>query len=314
MSITRETSVLRVAAPLAPVWVQSCFANVQSERGARDGMQVTRTGADGLVLIEVRVPQVAARDAAQLQAAVQRTYEHIASLLCEHDRPLHPWRFWNYVPGILEPAGDLAHRYMAFNAGRQAALKTWHGASAFEPRIVAASAVDAGGDDLVVQLLAGPTPAQALENPRQRAAYRYSPRYGPVAPSFARASAAQHPATGEHLLISAGTASIVGETTRHAGCLGAQLNETLANLTALLAEGERAAGVVRGAAAWSQMRAYVVNEKDEAVVVAALTTAYPELDTLEVMPARLCRPDLLVEIEALAIWDSAADAAEGNRA
>ena len=71
--------------------------------------------------------------------------------------------------------------------------------------------------------------ASPLENPRQVPAYRYSRRYGLRPPCFARAT------KFESTLFIGGTASIIGEDSRHAAAIVAQTEETLSNLRALIA-------------------------------------------------------------------------------
>ena len=86
--------------------------------------------------------------------------------------------------------------------------------------------------------MAAGLPGKPVENPRQRAAYRYSGKYGPLPPCFARATLVPGTRAAERTLLIGGTASVCGEASVHAGDLVAQTAETFRNLDALI----RAAG------------------------------------------------------------------------
>ena len=72
-----------------------------------------------------------------------------------------------------------------------------------------------------------------VENPRQVSAYHYSRRFGAIPPCFARATLLT--CGGEPLLIVGGTASVVGEESRHIGDLHGQTQETFRNLASVVA-------------------------------------------------------------------------------
>ena len=80
-------------------------------------------------------------------------------------------------------------RYMVFNAGRYDAYARWYGTPrAFNHAPATASAVGVQGADLSIFCLAAQTPGTPIENPRQTPSWRYSTRYGPKPPCFARAT------------------------------------------------------------------------------------------------------------------------------
>ena len=139
-------------------------------------------------------------------------------------------------------------------------------------------------------------------------AWRYSNRYGEVPPSFARAAvlpadAPLHPGA----LLLAGTAAVVGEDSVHAGDLAAQAAETCTNLAALVGE---AAGVPLGGEADADdedalltrlrhLRVYVTRAEDLPGVGRIFRGRCPRLETLTLMRAPLCRPELLLEAEGI---------------
>lgn len=239
-------------------------------------------------------------DAASLAADEfeRRTIEIFESLrrglaLSEHAAPV---RFWNYLPAIHEPMDERRDRYMVFNAARFKAMSDWFGGPAHLPgRLPAASGVGHGGRDLVVHCLSCAQAGEAVENPRQIPAFEYSEKYGPLPPCFARATVIAH--DGGRALLIAGTASIVGEQSVHPDDLPKQLDETLANLHALVD------AAPAGEEPWAlrDVRAYCVRQSDAPAIEQRLRAALGPAVRLEMRRADLCRAELLVEIEGLAL-------------
>ena len=253
---------------------------------------------DRFTLATVRVAGARDFGAANFEQAATGAYAALAQLLA--DRPgRSPVRFWNHIPGIRHYDGqgpDRVDRYMVFNAGRFAACSTWFGSpDTFDRLLPTASAVGHDGEDLVVHVLASDAPGTAVENPRQIPSYKYSRRFGPRPPCFARATSVRWQEGAAATVLVGGTASIRGEETMHVGHLGAQSDETFDNLAALV----RAAGC-EGLADFESLRVYYVHEADRTAVVQRVAAAFPHLETVEYVRADLCRPDLLVEIEGVA--------------
>jgi enamine deaminase RidA (YjgF/YER057c/UK114 family) len=141
-----------------------------------------------------------------------------------------------------------------------------------------------------------------IENPRQTAAYRYGARYSPRSPKFSRAVAVT---CGPYAMIFiSGTASITNSETRHAGDAAAQTRETLDNIAALIAEenlarhGLPGLGTTLGGIGLA--RVYVKRKDDYERVRAVCEERLGELPTVYAA-ADVCRPDLLVEIEGVAL-------------
>ncbi len=220
-------------------------------------------------------------------------------------RAWHLVRIWNFIPGILTPLGELPERYMVFNAGRFAAYEEWYrDRDSFDREVATASGVGHEGADLVIHGLAATTPGTPVENPRQVPSYRYSPRYGPLPPCFARASRViVDPARGPWLLVG-GTASVCGEETVHPGDLDAQAAETCRNLAALVA-GAIAGGEANDhlqenlLARYRYLRAYYVRDEHGARVARWIGDRFPDAE-VELVQVELCRDDLLVEVEGVA--------------
>ena len=282
------------AAPWIAEWVDG------PARFSRIGL-LHRTISEGpeASLVSVRVPGALVLAAPEFERATREAYECIRSAL-RALRHCHPVRFWNYLPAIHEPMDSERDRYMVFNAGRFAALSAWfEGLEHFPGRLPAASGVGHGGDDLVIHCLALAQPGEAIENPRQIPAFRYSRRYGPKPPCFARATVVANPRDGAPLLFVAGTASIAGEQSVHQNDLSGQLEETFANLRALLGAAEGIPGPVP-LEAFTHLRVYHLREDDAPAIEKIVRGAVGPSAQLQMVRADICRADLLVEIEGVA--------------
>jgi chorismate lyase / 3-hydroxybenzoate synthase len=231
-----------------------------------------------------------------LQTLAREAYLDVFAALAASPCP-QLLRLWNYLPDInAEQAG--LERYRQFNIGRQQAFLV-AGQAAFEGA-PAACALGTRRGPLSVRFLAGRVAPLAIENPRQVPAYRYPNEYGPSSPSFSRA-ALFDAGGGQVALMISGTASIVGHDSRHPGDVGAQTEETLRNLEALIDAARR-----RTDAAWALRElcatVYVRCADDAPAVHAALTRVLgsdsPCLQSLVLLQADVCRQELLVEIEA----------------
>jgi chorismate lyase/3-hydroxybenzoate synthase len=259
----------------------------------------TIASGSGASLVTARIADAGAMDAARFEQCTMDAYQCIRDALRAFPHP-HPVRFWNYLPGIHDPSDAGRDRYMVFNAGRFKALSDWFGGPDHLPeRLPAASGVGHDGDELVVHCLAFDQPGEAIENPRQIPAFRYSARYGLRPPCFARATVVADPRGGAPMLLVAGTASIRGEESIYQGALSGQLDETLENLRALIgvADGSPAGATL---AAYTDLRVYHLRDADAAAIESSIRQAFGPQVQLEMARADLCRADLLVEIEGVA--------------
>ena len=284
--------------PKPPAWVHDLF------RDRAGGLPLTTLEADGAIevvrrdpfaRITARIAGAATLDAADLSTIVAARYSAIAAVLARLRK--HPIRYWNYVPGIVDALGPGMDRYMAFNRGRHAAYaQTWNTAEGFERSVPAASAVGVQGEDLVIDCLCSDRPGLPVENPRQIASWRYSHRYGPLPPCFARGSVAN--IGDRRMLLLAGTASIVGEESRHPGDTRAQVAEVIRNIEALIDN----AGRTRRDPfeQLTELRIYVVNPDDLDMVEGEIRARAATDVRIESALARVCRAELLVEIEGVA--------------
>ncbi len=291
-----------------PSWLGALFAGAEPRAvPSRHDVALQLVERGTLAWLTVTVPGAASLDSSRFQRAVAGAYEEL--LGCLSDLPAkHPLRLWNFVPQILAPLDDLEHRYFAFNSGRFAAYeRTYGSALRFPTTLATASGTGHEGSDFVVHCLSSVRPGQPVENPLQVPAYRYSARYGPRPPCFARATIAPLDGDGasRHLLVG-GTASVRGEDSAHPGDLDSQLCETLTNLVALLDAAARAGGIDERPASldsFRSLRVYYPRPEHRPRIQAAIESRFERLSALELVGCDLCRPELLVEIEGLADLD-----------
>ena len=235
-------------------------------------------------------------DGAGLEALSRRAYGDLFACLATTGFA-HLYRLWNYLPRINEDGGGL-ERYRQFNSGRQQAFLE-AGRAAFEGA-PAACALGLHRGGLILRFLAARVPPQPIENPRQIPAWRYPADYGPRAPTFSRAAVVRQPDGVKQVFVS-GTASIVGHATVHVDDLQGQLEETLRNLDAVLAEANHHGGGGGFTLAGSDAIVYVRHPDDAPILRDRLAAAFgphsPLLRRALFLHADICRRDLLLEIE-----------------
>jgi chorismate lyase/3-hydroxybenzoate synthase len=292
--------------PRPPAWLGRLVGAARADaiRPQQDLAVSVATGAH-FTHVHVELANADSMPSDALADRVREAYLLVAATLTEQRR--HPVRFWNFVPNIHTPSGEGIDRYMVFNSGRFAACERWLGsAKEFDHTLAAASGVGVVGTDLGIHCLAADSPGRPVENPRQVPAYRYSQRFGPRPPCFARATRITRQIDAAWWLLVAGTASIRGEATAFVSDVAAQTAETFANLDALLEASERAhvadqsATRAAGDAHFTSLRVYVVHDDDLAIVQQLVSARYPDVLDVEYARADLCRTDLLVEIEGVA--------------
>lgn len=246
-----------------------------------------RGANDGLLswgLLEV------AEDEDDIANAAQTAYRRLVAHLRGSAYP-HLLRVWNYLDAITQGEGD-GERYRQFCVGRGAGLQDYVG------QFPAATAIGRRDGRRVLQVywLSARQPGQAIENPRQVAAYRYPRQYGPQPPSFARAMLA--PAALRLPMMLSGTASVVGHASQHEDDLPAQLQESFRNFDALIAQAQtQQPRLPRHFGPQTLLKAYV-RDRDALPAASAYLAQLlaPEVARL-VLHAEVCRRELLIEID-----------------
>jgi chorismate lyase/3-hydroxybenzoate synthase len=232
-------------------------------------------------------------DPARVEDDIERTafeaYARVREFVAHSEYP-YLVRMWNFFDRLNEGEGD-DERYRRFCVGRHSAIAS----PGFELHLPAASVIGSRVPGLYVSFLAGRERGSQIENPRQTSAFRYPRDYGPISPSFSRATR-----IGHTLLVS-GTAAVVGHETQHPGDAAAQLDEIAANLRALLDRASQDLGWFRGRWHAQALRLYLRNEADAAALPDRLREALGESGApLAVLRGDISRADLMLEVEG--VW------------
>lgn len=231
------------------------------------------------------------------EATLDVTTELAYRQLLHHTRELgfpYLWRVWNFFPNINEEEDGL-ERYRRFCMGRYQALEA--SLPKFPTSLPAGTAVGTRSGPLQLYFMAGAHPATHLGNPRQMHAYEYPKDYGPRSPSFARATL-RSSESGPQLFI-AGTASVVGHTSRHVGCPKAQTQEMVHNLRTLIEHADRMEPKGIGTSHRGSYKVYVRNPDQLLSIRQALRDPLLNSSPILFLQGDLCRQELLVEIEGL---------------
>ncbi|MEE9332153.1 MAG: hypothetical protein V3U89_07980 [Methylophilaceae bacterium] len=239
----------------------------------------------------------ATADKTPLQQATVEAYHQIFTLIARLKYP-HIFRFWNYIPNINTTSFGL-ERYRQFNLGRQEAFL------AFQRDVVgnvpAACALGFNAPEqtgLSIAFMAGRVQPTVIENPRQISAYQYPEQYGPVSPTFSRASLVK--LKQSELLLISGTASIVGHATQHDSDAVVQTREAMMNIEAVLGQANAIASHATFSLADLHYRVYVRHPAHMREIHNELMRHLSADANVEYCQAEICRQDLLLEIEASA--------------
>lgn len=296
MPLTRPLARKLASRPFAPPALVLRWTDGAAKTVAVADVQVNLRIGERATLASVVIPEALALDPGAFADRVTAAYQAIEATIAATDHA-HVVRWWNGIPGIHDRVDAARDRYMAFNAGRFAAMRRRYGDASLADEAPAATGVGIASDEVVIHALSAAEPGKAMQNARQRPAVRYSSRFGPLPPCFARATLSHSLAASPTLLIS-GTAAILGEDTVHVGDLEGQLTVTLDHLRKLISSAEIAAAGMESDIV-SSMRAYVPDRTHVAELSAGLAREFPAA-AIEFVSAELCRRDLLVEIECIA--------------
>lgn len=285
-------------------------ATVEIER-INEALVVVRDGA--MTWVHAAPPETGQSGASAYDQA-QATLRQLDNTLEEANVSLDQvLRTWFYQGGIIEDEGA-SQRYKELNRARDDHFKGVSFLTSLLPDrhaggiYPASTGIGANGRGLNVSAIAlakdaaSDVVAVPLENPRQTAAYDYTDRYSPKSPKFSRAMAVASDRYA--MLFISGTASITHAETRHIGDVEAQTEETLDNIAALIAEDNLEQHGLPGFGTTLKglglARVYVKNQDDYDRVRAVCERRFGELPTIYAV-ADVCRPDLLVEIEGIAL-------------
>jgi enamine deaminase RidA (YjgF/YER057c/UK114 family) len=252
----------------------------------------------------------------RLKSAYEQTADCLArmraALAAGGARLEHLVRTWFYLGGIVSDDDDGSQRYKELNRARADAYQdVQFCCSLLDPKAPrgvypASTGIGMQGKGLVAGCLSLETRRDdvflfPLENPQQTPAYAYHPRYSPRSPKFSRAVAL---VLGDYVTTwISGTASIVNSESCHTGDLERQTRQTIDNIERLIAPENFTLHNVPGGGATlrdlARARVYVKRPEDFAACKKICEERFGGVPTIYAV-ADICRPELLVEIEAVA--------------
>jgi enamine deaminase RidA (YjgF/YER057c/UK114 family) len=218
-------------------------------------------------------------------------------------------RTWLYLGDIIGQEGD-RQRYHELNRARadyfrRVSFQNPPGRNG-RPFYPASTGVGAEGRGMLMSCVAlrsdrGDCAVVALENPCQTSAFDYAACHSPASPRFSRAAAVILDDLATVFI--SGTASIVESRSLHPGDVERQTDQTLDNIASLIGEENYQSHGLNGFGATladlAKMRVYLKRASDYPRVRELCRRRVGDLPVVYTV-ADICRPELLVEIEALA--------------
>jgi enamine deaminase RidA (YjgF/YER057c/UK114 family) len=241
------------------------------------------------------------------------TLGFLDDLLKENDFALDQiLRTWIYQGHLVLEEGE-TQRYKELNRARTDVFGDTEFLKDYLPEgyegtvYPASTGIGADDFDVVISAIALNTKrkdviAVPLENPNQTSAFDYGEVYSPQSPKFSRAMAVAVDDTC--LVFVSGTASITDSESRHIENPVKQTELTLDNIAALI-DGENLVrhgikGMTCSLANLECVRVYVKRPKELEAIRKVCERRLPDVPTLYTI-ADICRPELLVEIEGVAV-------------
>lgn len=220
-------------------------------------------------------------------------------------------RTWIYVNQITD-GPDGCQRYQELNRARTDFFRDRHlcakSRARSAPEIIypASTGIGTSGRQIVMSCMALDSHRpdvflMPLENPQQTSACDYAAKYSPHSPKFSRAMAVVQ----GHFITTlvSGTASIVNARTCYFGDVVRQTEQTLDNIKRLIAPENFSRHGMAGSGATlrdiAKLRVYVKRQEDYERCREVVERRVPNVPAIY-LHADVCRPDLLVEIEAVA--------------
>ncbi len=206
-------------------------------------------------------------------------------------------RTWNFFPGITSDGYAGCDNYQLFCTGRSRAYEQQSLAEQVYP---AATVVGTQRGSMQIFFIAAKQAGIGIENTLQVSAFDYPSIYSQDPPLFSRALL--HRNQSQEILFVSGTASITGHDTQYAGDINRQTEICLTNIEQLIStavnEQNMTAISLRD---FSQFKIYIKNPHDIDTVRTHIQQILGPSAPVYYLQGDMCRPDLSVEIEALAI-------------
>ncbi len=231
-----------------------------------------------------------------LEQAAEKCYSMIFQQMEKWSYP-YLVRTWNYFADITEGHPGHHNNYQLFCSGRARAYQKHNLIAQPYP---AATVIGSRFGGLTVYFIAAKSGGIGIENPRQVSAFRYPSIYSQDPPLFSRAFL--HRNYNQEVLFISGTASITGHHTRHEDDVISQTGVCLENIQHLLNTASTEYAFPE--TTFSELKQLKIYLKHDQQLDAVKTHIEHEMDIsapVIYLQGDMCRSDLLVEIEALAI-------------
>ncbi|MFK7794093.1 MAG: hypothetical protein AB8B89_01965 [Gammaproteobacteria bacterium] len=206
-------------------------------------------------------------------------------------------RTWNFFSDITDDGYAGSNNYQLFCSGRSRAYQQQ---SLVEQAYPAATVIGTQQPGLQIFFIAAKQSGVGIENSLQVSAFDYPSIYSQDPPLFSRALL--HRNQSQEILFVSGTASITGHDTQYAGDINRQTEICLTNIEQLVStaviEQKMTAITLRD---FSQFKVYIKNPKDIDTVRTHIQQILGPSAPVYYLHGDMCRSDLSVEIEALAI-------------
>ncbi len=210
-------------------------------------------------------------------------------------------RTWNFFPDITESGYGAQNNYQLFCSGRTRAYAKQQLAPQAYP---AATVIGTHQPGLHVHFIAAKKSGIGIENTKQVSAFEYPVDYSEDPPLFSRALL--HRNLTQQILFISGTASITGHNTQYEGDINRQTEVCLDNIQHLLStaihEHEFADITLKD---FVQLKVYIKHSHHLDTIKTHLIGHLGMHTPVLYLQGDMCRSDLLVEIEALAITPTA---------
>ncbi len=206
-------------------------------------------------------------------------------------------RTWNYFPGITSDGYAGSNNYQLFCTGR---TRAYEQQSLIEQAYPAATVIGTQQAGMQIFFIAAKQAGIGIENTLQVSAFDYPSIYSQDPPLFSRALL--HRNQSQEILFVSGTASITGHDTQYAGDINRQTEICLSNIEQLIAAAVNEQNMTAiSLQDFSQFKIYIKNPNDIDTVSIHIQQILGPSAPVYYLQGDMCRSDLSVEIEALAI-------------
>lgn len=230
-----------------------------------------------------------------IDAATEKAYTLIFQQLESWGYP-YLIRTWNFFNGITDDGYGANNNYQLFCSGRTRAYSNYPIANQAYP----AATVIGTNNDLHIHFIASKTSGLGIENTKQVSAYEYPAYYSEDPPLFSRA--VLHQNDSQNILFISGTASITSHSTQHEGDINRQTEVCLDNIQHLLNTAIHDHQLPNiSISDFTQLKVFIKHSEHIKTVRTHIESLLGTHTSVIYLNGDMCRTDLLVEIEAIAI-------------